>query len=94
MRGPEPQAIAALPPRVVVDVEETRRLEDAVRKLAADRDRLKERIASLERNFDDMTGSIKTVMLANTAAQAVKEAPKEMAAPAPAVAAPPRLRRR
>jgi hypothetical protein len=88
VRGPEPQAIAALPPRVVVDVEETRRLEDAVRKLAADRDRLKERIASLERNFDDMTGSIKTVMLANTAAQAVKEAPKEMATPAPAVAAP------
>jgi hypothetical protein len=89
VRGPQPQAIAAVPPRVVVDIEETRRLEDAVRKLAADRDRLKERIASLERNFDDMTGSIKTVMLANAAAQAVKDAPKEAAAaPAPVVSAP------
>jgi hypothetical protein len=68
VRGPEPQAVAAVPPHIFVDAEETRRLEDAVRKFAADRDRLKERIASLKRNFDDMTGSIKTVMLANSAA--------------------------
>jgi hypothetical protein len=89
VRGPQPQAVAAVPPPVLVDVEETRRLDDAVRKLAADRDRLKERIASLERNFDDMTGSIKTVMLANAATQAVGDAPKEMAAaPAPVVSAP------
>ncbi len=89
-REPETQAIAAVPPRVVVDAEETRRLAEAVRKLAADRDRLNERLASLERNLDDMTGSIKTVMLANTAAQSVKEPPKDKVAvvPPPAVAAP------
>ena len=39
-RTPEPQAIASVPPRVVVDAEETRRLAEAVRRLAADRDRL------------------------------------------------------
>src|SRR5277367_308638 len=42
VRGPEPRVVAAMPPRMLVDAEETRRLEDAVRKLAADRDRLKE----------------------------------------------------
>ena len=72
-RTPEPQAIATVPPRVLVDNEETRRLAEEVRRLAADRDRLKERVALLERSFDDMTGSIKTVMLANAAAQSVKD---------------------
>jgi hypothetical protein len=38
---------------------ETQRLETRVRQLAADRDRLIARIASLEHNLDDMTGSIK-----------------------------------
>lgn len=38
---------------------ETARLEAEIRQLAADRDRLKERVASLERNLNDMTGSIK-----------------------------------
>jgi len=83
-REPEPQAIAALPPRVIVDAEETRKLAETVRKLAADRDRLQQRLASLERNFDDMTGSIKTVMQANAAAHAAKAPP-----PAPPVIAPP-----
>ena len=93
VRTPEPQAIASVPPRVVVDAEETRRLADEVRRLAADRDRLKERVALLERSFDDMTGSIKTVMLANAVAQSVKVESKETkekvaAAPPPQVAAP------
>jgi hypothetical protein len=91
-REPEPQAVAPVPPRTLVDAEETRKLADAVRKLVADRDRLKERLASLERNFDDMTGSIKTVMQANAAAQSVKEPPKEKVAsamPAPAPTPPP-----
>jgi hypothetical protein len=93
-REPEPQAIAAVPPRVVVDAEETRRLADAVRKLTADRDRLNTRLASLEHNLDDMTGSIKTVMLANAAAQSVKEPPKDKkdkvaeAPPPPAIESP------
>ena len=38
-----------------------------VRTLTADRDRLNARLASLEHNLDDMTGSIKTVMRANAA---------------------------
>lgn len=38
---------------------ETRRLNEAIRLLAADRDRLITRVASLEHNVDDMTGSIK-----------------------------------
>ncbi|MEX0752504.1 MAG: hypothetical protein WD073_06210 [Xanthobacteraceae bacterium] len=38
---------------------ERRGLTEALRLLAADRDRLLNRVASLERNFDDMTGSIK-----------------------------------
>jgi SPOR domain len=89
-REPEPQAVAPMPPRVVVDAEETRKLADAVRKLVADRDRLKERLASLERNFDDMTGSINTVMQANAAAQSVKDSPKEKIASAmPATASVP-----
>jgi len=37
---------------------ETRRLADLVRALAADRDRLAVRISALERNLDDVTGSI------------------------------------
>ena len=80
-REPEPQAVAAVPPRAVIDAEETRRLAEAVRRLTADRDRLQERVASLERNFDDMTGSIKTVMQANAAAQSATEPAKEKAAP-------------
>ena len=101
---PEPQAIATLPPRTVVDAEETRKLAvetqklaEAVRKLAAERDRLQQRIASLERNFDDMTGSIKTVMQANAAAQAAKTSAPEkekVAVAAPALPpAPPVIRR-
>jgi outer membrane biosynthesis protein TonB len=38
---------------------ETRRLADAVRALANDRERLLTRIGTLERNLEDMTGSIK-----------------------------------
>ena len=37
---------------------ETRRLTDAVRVLTADRDRLAARLSALERNLDDVTGSI------------------------------------
>lgn len=90
-REPEPQAVAPLPPRVVVDAEETRRLAAAVRELVADRKRLDERIATLEHNLDDMTGSIKTVMQANTAVQSAKELPKIEQAPKEklAVIAPP-----
>jgi hypothetical protein len=45
--------------------EETRRLAEAVRSLAADRDQVLTRIASLERNLDGITGSIKSDRVAN-----------------------------
>jgi len=88
LENQEPQAVVSLPPRVVVDADETRRLADAVRKLAADRDRLNNRIAMLERNLDDMTGSIKTVMQANAAMQGVNEEPAKKPAPLAPIAAP------
>jgi hypothetical protein len=97
----QPQAVAVVPPRVVLDEATSRRLADAVRALTADRDRLNSRLASLERSFNDMTGSIKTVMQANVAAQNAK-APKQTepektlapiisapAASAPEIAPPP-----
>ena len=90
---PEPQAVAALPARTA-DADETRKLADetrnlaeAVRRLSAERDQLTTRVAGIEHNLDDITGSIKSVMQANAAAQSVKEPPKEKAAAA--VAPPP-----
>ena len=45
------------------DMENDRRsLNDALRLLAADRDRLMARVSSVERNLDDITGSIKSQM--------------------------------
>jgi hypothetical protein len=64
---------------------ETRRLSDAVRGLTADSDKLKSRLAAVEHNIDDITGSITRQI------EAVKA---ERAAPAPwpaAAAATPAL---
>jgi hypothetical protein len=65
---------------------ETVRLETQVRELAADRERLNARIATLEQNLSDMTGSIKRDLAAVTAA--TTPAP---VAPATAPAARPQL---
>jgi hypothetical protein len=54
--------------------EETRRLAEAVRSLTADRDQALTRIATLERNLDGVTGSIKRDRMAN-AQQAAPQAP-------------------
>jgi hypothetical protein len=43
-----------------MDGGEARRLAETVRLLAADRDRLATRVSALERNFEDVTGSIPT----------------------------------
>jgi hypothetical protein len=51
--------MAELKQRVVDKDVEAKRLEAEVVTLAADRDRLTTRLTSLERNLDDMTGSIK-----------------------------------
>src|SRR5262245_16643209 len=57
---------AQQPPRVQVargfEQAEAHRLSETVRMLAADRERLIARISALERNFDDLTGSISRAM--------------------------------
>jgi hypothetical protein len=50
------------------DDAETRRLTEAVRKLSADRDRLTARLATLEQNLTDLTGSVARAPTANGAA--------------------------
>lgn len=71
-RSPAPAQIASVPqastrgssqvaqtsPRGLESDLEARRLSEAVRLLAADRDRLLARLSALERNLDDVTGSI------------------------------------
>jgi hypothetical protein len=52
-----PVATVAVPP--FQNPAETKRLAAQVRTLVADRDRLAERVASLEQHLDDLTGSIK-----------------------------------
>ena len=54
----KPVATVKIPPRREQDAE-IARLQTQVRTLAADRDRLAERVAGLEHNIEDMTGSIK-----------------------------------
>jgi hypothetical protein len=53
--APDPAQVA----RLAETESETRRLSEAVRTLHSDRERLLERIASLERNLEDVTGSIR-----------------------------------
>ncbi|MGH6727110.1 MAG: hypothetical protein ACREB8_11275 [Pseudolabrys sp.] len=55
----EPVRAVAQIPRAAETEAETRRLAAQVRELAADRERLTARIATLERNLEDVTGSIK-----------------------------------
>ena len=73
-------AAADVPPRVIGIDKETLRLEAQLRVLAADRDRLTARIALLERNLDDVTGSIKR----QSAQEAVVPAAKPSVPSAPA----------
>jgi hypothetical protein len=66
---------------------EQRRLNEAVRALAADRDRLTARITTLERSLEDVTGSIAS---ANIGPKAAAPSVPVVAAPLPTVpAAPP-----
>ena len=53
-----PKAPTQLASRPADQDAEQRRLTEAVRVLAADRDRLTARVATLERNLDDVTGSL------------------------------------
>src|SRR5262245_17087549 len=77
-----PAATVQLAPRPTED-KATRQLAEAVSGLAADRDRLVARIATIERNLEDVTGSIKQQQVAPPAL-AANPAPSP-----PAVAAAP-----
>ena len=66
---------------------EQRRLAEAVRALTADRDRLAARLTVLERNLDEVTGSIPPA--AGTSRLPQVPVPGVMASPLPAPAAPP-----
>ncbi len=68
--------------------EETRRLEAHIRDLTADRDRLNQRVASLEQNVTDITGSIKRD-LAIVAATAPTAKPVQETRPAAPLVSPP-----
>jgi hypothetical protein len=60
-----------------LDAKEGQQLAEAVRRLTADRDRLLARLATLERNIEDMTGSIARVEKAAQASQQAKSEPRE-----------------
>lgn len=53
-----PSAVAQIPRRSFDAEGETKRLSEAVRVLTSDRDRLTTRVAALEQNLDDVTGSV------------------------------------
>ena len=73
-------ALADLRAQSMSNAAETRRLSEAVRTLAADRDQLASRVAGLERGYDNITGSVKRPSGAPLAAQA--NPPAMNAAPA------------
>jgi hypothetical protein len=75
------RAVALIPPDAAETEAEFRRLAAQVRALAADRERLSARIASLERNRDDVTGSIKqrAAQAADPAAESSPLAPSALA---------------
>jgi hypothetical protein len=83
------------PPQLAELQNQTRDLTQTVRDLTAERDRMKTRLASLEQNFDDITGAIKkqTAQSAQIAAQlsmqtTTKEQTRQAASPPPVISAP------
>ena len=68
--------------RAVEQEAEQRRLSEAIRMLAADRDRLLARVSTLERNVEDVTGSIAKAPSAAPSVPAIAQAVPELAAPA------------
>jgi len=82
-----PAATVPLAARATEPDNTTRQLSEAVSGLAADRDRLVARIASVERNLEDVTGSIKQQAV-SPPARAADPAPLPALAPAPTVPPP------
>jgi hypothetical protein len=89
----QPRAAAAeAGPRAEETAEEIRRLAEAVRALAADRDRVLVRLAAIERNLEGITGSIRRDRPAGappTAPQAPSAAAPQIPSPSPAAQLPP-----
>jgi hypothetical protein len=93
MAGGQPSS-AQLAARTAETENETRRLTEAVQSLATDRERLLTRIASLERNLQEITGSIQRPAAAMPTASSPPGPPRdtqpqavEIATPSPAVEA-------
>jgi hypothetical protein len=88
--GGAPRTAAVAPPQPVAHASETeaetRRLAEAVRALAADRERLAARLGTLERSLEDVTGAIKQ-QAASTATSPPPATPQP-AADTPALASP------
>jgi hypothetical protein len=85
--SPPPAAAAPVPQAATEQSAETKRLESLVFALAADREALTTRIASLERHIDDMTGSIKRQASVATDTQTAA-APAQVMPAAPATSPP------
>jgi hypothetical protein len=86
-KGPAPQ----LASRQFDQEAEQRRVSEAIRTLAADRDRLLARLNTLERNIEDVTGSIAaptSKVSPPTLLPGIPAAPAPAAGPAPSAAAP------
>jgi hypothetical protein len=86
-----PAATVQLMPRPSEAEKATRQLSEAVSGLTADRDRLVARIAKIERNLEDVTGSIKQQAASSSAPAnaATNSATPPATTPAPAAAPPP-----
>ena len=68
---------------------ETRRLAEAVRGLAADGEQIKTRLASVEHDMNDVTGSVGREIAASNAARAVEDGPSVSSTAATAALIPP-----
>jgi hypothetical protein len=91
--GDAPMVPSAAPPSIAES--DSRRLADALRTLSADRERLAARVSALERNLDDVTGSISNRTgppsaspLPPTLTPATTAPPVTAMAPPPVVVAP------
>jgi len=84
------QVVAAVPPPPRDKDAETRALEAQLRRLTADRDRLANRLSTIEHHLEDITGSIQRQEAQHAAAPtpAPASSPADGPAPAPAASAP------
>ena len=84
--APAPQVVTVQVPQPAVPNQELADLKDTLRAMSADREKLNQRIASLERTLDDVTGSIRRI--AEKPPEPRKLEPVKEAAPPPVIAPP------